>query len=66
MKTCPDFGVGVLVKGKDEYYYVDGGMLGVIIGRSTLSSPGHPWWRILTTLSDIIEEPEELLEVLVP
>lgn len=51
------------MKGKDEYYYVDGGMLGVIVSGSKLSSPGHPWWRILTTSSDLIEEPEELLEV---
>lgn len=63
MEILPKFGVGILVKGKDEYYYVDGGMLGVIISGSKLSSPGHPWWRILTTSSDLIEEPEELLEV---
>lgn len=62
MEIPPKFGVGILVKGKDEYYYVDGGMLGVIIGTSTLSSPGHPWWKILTSYSDLIEEPEELLE----
>jgi len=54
--------VGDLVKGKDEYYK-NSSIVGIVLGASSMSSEDHPWWWILTHTGEIIEEPEELLEV---